>query len=72
MFVHSVHYSDYYLEQDLCIQDGFTIGYPIHHVLCEVNWCSAVRDKKCMHNMTIGDSQTTKTCLSDIIMFSLH
>jgi hypothetical protein len=26
MFVHSVNYSDY-LEQDLCIQDEFTVGY---------------------------------------------
>jgi hypothetical protein len=55
MFVHSVHYSDY-LEQDLCIQD----------VLCQVNWCLAVRDKKFMHNMITGHSYTTKTCLSDI------
>jgi hypothetical protein len=38
MFVRSVHYSDY-LEQDLCIQDEFTIGYPLHRVLCQVNWC---------------------------------
>jgi hypothetical protein len=71
MFVRSVHYSDY-LEQDLCIQDDITIGYPLHCVLCQVNWCLAVRDKKFMHNMTTGHSHTTKTCLSDIIRFSLH
>jgi hypothetical protein len=71
MFVRSVHYSDY-LEQDLCIQDEFTIGYPLHCVLCQVNWCLAVRDKKFMHNMTTGHSRTTNTCFSDIIMFSLH
>jgi hypothetical protein len=73
MFVHSVHYSDY-LEQDLCIQDEFTIGNPLHRVLCQVNWCLAlaVRDKKFMHNMTTDHSHTTKTCSSDIIMFSLH
>jgi hypothetical protein len=28
MFVRSVQYSDY-LEQNLCIQDEFTIGYPL-------------------------------------------
>jgi hypothetical protein len=71
MFVRSVHYSDY-LEQDLCTQDEFTIGYPLHCVLCQVNWCLAVRDKKFMHNMTTGHSHTTKTCFSDIIVFSLH
>jgi hypothetical protein len=72
MFVHSVHYSDY-LEQDLCIQDEFTIGHPLHHhELCQVNWCLAVCDKKIMHNMTTGHSHTTKTCFSDTIVFSLH
>jgi hypothetical protein len=68
MFVRSVHYSDYLeqVEQDLRIQDEFTIGYPLHRVLCQVNWCLAVRDKKFMHNMTTGHSHTRKACLSDI------
>jgi hypothetical protein len=48
------------------MQDEFTIGFPLHCVLCQVNWCLAVRDKKFMHNMTAGHSHTTKTCLSDI------
>jgi hypothetical protein len=60
MFVRRVHYSDY-LEQDLCVQDEFTIGYPLHCVLCQVNWYLAVHDKKFMHNMTAGHSHTTKT-----------
>jgi hypothetical protein len=71
MFEHSVHYSDY-LEQDLCIQDEFTIGNPLDCVLCQVNLCLAVRDKKFMHNMTTGRGHTTKTCFNDIIVFSLH
>jgi hypothetical protein len=71
MFVRSVHYSDY-LEQDLCIQDEFTIPTPPCSLLCQVSWCLAVRDNKFMRNMTTGHSRTTKTCFSDIIVFSLH
>jgi hypothetical protein len=69
MFVRSVHYSDY-LEHDLCIQDEFT--YPLHPILCQVNWCLAVRGKKLLRNIATGHSRTTKTCFNDVIVFSLH
>jgi hypothetical protein len=69
MFVRSVHYSDY-LEHDLCIQDEFTI--PTSPCIMSSQLVLSSTWQKIMRNMTTGHSRTTKTCFSDIIVFSLH